>query len=254
LSSVNWGQQQNLVTIISFAATGASLLLALLAIIYAFVSNSSVSQTLSSLRDMSKEVSSASAQVSHLSQNLEEHLGMIPGFMESVESQVRETKEIVLQESQKRVILEGSPEAGTLDVTETKIDVSSFINKSSLSGLLTILGFYYAHKQKSGFNLEEFAKLITIVPEADSKAEFAYIHGFLVCMTASKLIDYNLRDDHTLTVLSLHSGFSPEFIEKRLKDKKKKYDEDEKNSILSEFLEKKPQEIKRYFEVSENNP
>lgn len=202
---------------------------------------------------MSKEVSTASDQISHLSQNLEEHLGRIPGFMESMESQVRETREIFLQERERTVILDKSTDSGTIDVTQTIIDINSFIKSSSVTGLLLLLGCSYSVKQKSGFNLEEFAKLIAVSPDADAKVQFAYIHGFLVCMIASKLIDYNLRDDQTLTVLSLHSELTPELIEERLKEKKKEYDEDEKNNILSEFLEKKPQEIKSYFQVSGNN-
>src|SRR3990172_7030487 len=96
LFTYNGGQQSDLVKHIAFAGTIVSILLALLANIYAFLSNSSVAQTLSSLRDMSKEVTLTSNRISHLSHNLEEHLGKIPGFMESMESQVRETKEMIL--------------------------------------------------------------------------------------------------------------------------------------------------------------
>lgn len=242
------GQQSDLVKYISFTGTIVSILLALLAIIYAFFSNSSVAQTLTSLRDMSKEVSTASDQISHLSQNLEEHLGRIPGFMESMESQVRETREIFLQERERTVILDKSTDSGSIDVTQTKIDINAFVKSSSITGLLLQLGCSISVKQQSGFNLYEFSKIIASNPRDDRN--YGYVLGFLVSMSSAKLISYNLRDGGTLTVSFLNSGFITESIEERIKDRIIHYGKDEE-SKMGEYLERSLKNLKVFFQVDE---
>ncbi|WP_454982883.1 hypothetical protein [Capnocytophaga sputigena] len=105
----NFGNNTELVGYVSFAATIASIFLAVISIIYAFYSNSQLSQTLGkldnssqslektahSLDRSSQKVGDISEQLSSEIQKLNETINSIPKSMESVEKKVEETNSYI---------------------------------------------------------------------------------------------------------------------------------------------------------------
>ena len=154
----NFGNNIELVGYVSFAATIASIFLAVISIIYAFYSNSQLSQTLGkldnssqsldntahSLDSSSQKVGDISEQLSSEIQKLTETINSIPKSMKSVEKKVEETNSYIQtlyyntgikvesRESSKNInipqlLLENSPSIGV--VFSLYISYLSFKNK-----------------------------------------------------------------------------------------------------------------------------
>src|SRR5256885_13949970 len=82
LLTIRWTGIPNLVEYITFALTLTSLVLAALAIIYAFYSNSSFSQNISTLNNVSRDVSDTAKELSKATNNLSLQIESIPSQLE----------------------------------------------------------------------------------------------------------------------------------------------------------------------------
>jgi len=79
LITVKWSQVPNLAQLITFALTLSSLILATLAITYAVYSNSSLSESISTLNNVSKDISETSNGISQAASDLAAKIETIPG-------------------------------------------------------------------------------------------------------------------------------------------------------------------------------
>ena len=96
LASVRFGNIPNLGDRLSFALTLASLLLAILAIGYNVVSNTSFSQTISTLNEVSRDVSETAKGISIAAKDLAIKIETIPTRLESMEGRLTESQSHVI--------------------------------------------------------------------------------------------------------------------------------------------------------------
>ncbi|HEY6331178.1 MAG TPA: hypothetical protein VI756_17760 [Blastocatellia bacterium] len=83
-----FGDNGNVVTYVSFASTMASLILAVVAILYAFISNASLSQNITAINNAASDVSAQAKQLSEASTELTGKIEGIPPSIKSVETKV----------------------------------------------------------------------------------------------------------------------------------------------------------------------
>jgi hypothetical protein len=158
--AVKWGAIEDLVKYITFGLTLTSLFLALVAIFYAIVSNTSLSQHLGNLGNATRSVSDTTATLSRMSDMLEEKLAEIPRLIRGVELKVDQTRADIANER------------STLENTESTVDdsgsssppidvaklVSFFIDKSSFGGLVALYTAQLAYRTKKPFVPEDVWK------------------------------------------------------------------------------------------------
>ncbi len=95
LLTIQWGSIPDLSDRISFALTLASLLLAILAIVYSIMSSSSWAQTIGTLRGISDDVTVTTAELGEATANLREEIKSIPERLGGLEGKVTETHSFV---------------------------------------------------------------------------------------------------------------------------------------------------------------
>jgi hypothetical protein len=180
LITVKWRQIPNLAELITFALSLSSLILAILAIGYAFYSNSSFSQNISTLNNASRDVSDTAIEISRAAEELAQKIEFIPSKLERMEGKVEQTNILLRQYSEKQ-------EAQIPDQHEMKAagEISeSFVSKTSMSGLFILYACSVAYSKGIPFNLEDFCKTVgNIIPK--------YAEGFLVAINSAGLLTYN---------------------------------------------------------------
>lgn len=143
LFTFNFGNQDKLVDYISFALTITSLFLALISIIYAFYSNSSLSQTLVQLNDASKKVDKASSKLSLSTIALNQKIENIPIILNKLEGKLDNTHNLVNEVYLKGIIPQ--------KVSETDIPeeiFKKFFTYASPSGLVALYATSLSYKKK----------------------------------------------------------------------------------------------------------
>lgn len=173
LVSIQWSKISDLANLISFAATIASLLLATLTIIYAYLSNASLSSNLFKINEASDNMSIISGKLSLISDEIIERLGSlgeeVRGLPDKIQSAIEEkrTKETKTEKHEK----------GNINAI-----VDDYISYISLSGKLLILSIILSFKTKKAFSLQDLASKIGTGTD--------YAKGFIVASTSVGLFDY----------------------------------------------------------------
>lgn len=176
LITVKWVEIPSLVQYLTFALTVTSLVLAMLAIVYSFYSNTTFSQTIGTLNSVSKDVATSAKELNESTIALSRQVEAIPSRLLVMESKVEETKGILQQMSTKQVDVV-KPTQKTLDEV-----AEGFLPRSSLSGLMIIYVCSVAHGKAKPFHLENLCKTLTIA------SDHKYLYGFLVATTSAGLL------------------------------------------------------------------
>ncbi len=154
LLTVKWGAISELVKYITFGLTLTSLFLALIAIFYAIISNSSFSKHIGGLRAASDSVTSSAASLDRMLSDLEEKISELPGLIRGVEQKVDLTRKEISRSATEatptdREISSSGPN-GKLEGVE--VDVKSFIDRSSFSGMLALHTVQLAYQTRKPFS------------------------------------------------------------------------------------------------------
>ena len=231
LVTVNWSNIPKLVEYITFSLTLTSLVLAILAIIYSFLSNSSLSQTLGSLTNLSKIASQSSKELSYATEKLLDEVSIIPTRIQDVEGKLDQT----------HVMLKEMGEQSTKNVEATPVDkikdvdFNAYLASSSFSGLMFTHICYIAEKQGKGFKLNELSEKI-------SAFTLNYIQGYSIALKSCGLLTYKMSNDIISSV-----DINDLIGEKSLSEMKSRI-KDHKDKKTKEFFQENLEQVLSYFE------
>lgn len=180
-ATVNWGAIEGLVGYITFALARASLLLSLLAIVYAFISGNTLSQNLGMLSQASQDISGSSANILQSSSDLEVRIAAIPQLIGEVGERVSATQKMIeeLQFQNQPPMESQAPEPQAPDFSSITAELAT---RSSPYGLITTYGLALAYNQGAGFDYQELSQIIF----DDSKD---YFHGWSMALDAFQFLD-----------------------------------------------------------------
>lgn len=168
LMTVDFGNNQNLLSYLSFALTFTSLFLSLLAIIYAFYSNSSFSDTISTLNKSSNDIASNSRNLEEITKELDRKFEKFPLLMKAIEEKVDLTNAFLADQYERNNI---APNMQT-DKDLPQPIVESFFEYCSTMGLYALYATYLNYKNDRTFTLKALNEVTEMLP-----AEYTY--GFL---------------------------------------------------------------------------
>jgi ABC-type multidrug transport system fused ATPase/permease subunit len=189
LLTVKWGCIQGLVDYISFGLTLTSLFLALIAIIYAIISNTTFSQHLGTLRSASQGVSEVAVGLNRVTTMLDSKIQELPTLIRNVESKLDETRKEIREHTFKQdtsaAIPKGNPP--TPEGFDIKEFLSAFLKSTSFNGLLALYTAQLANSSKKPFD-------ITKVWEG-SPMNTNYGYGYLIACSSVGFINHTTKDD-----------------------------------------------------------
>ena len=180
LVTVRWSQIPNLADLITFALTLSSLILAALAIGYAVYSNSSFSQSIATLNNVSRDVSETAKDISRATEDLSQKIEFIPSKLERMEDKVEQTNIMLRQYSERQ-------EGQIPDQDERRAAgeiVDSFVAKISMSGIYILYSCALAYTKKVPFDLEDLSQTI-------DHLQRSYAQGFLIATDSAGLLTFN---------------------------------------------------------------
>jgi len=231
LVTVKWADIPQLVQYITFSLTVTSLVLAVLAIVYAFVSNDSLGRTLSA-------VGEASRQVHDATNTLRAELTKIPSSLQTMEAKLdsalhreEEPEQAPTAVSEKAKSSEAPAKVLTIDEI-----ASSFINITSLWGLVLVYAFSMAYERKFAFKMSELV-------DTTERLDRGYANGFLVAMRSARLMSYTLAHD-VVNVTAMHETLKAKSRES-LKDRIAKL-EVKQNALYQDLLDR----VEEFFQKS----
>jgi hypothetical protein len=201
LVSFRWSALEGFTTYLNVAATLNALIVGVLAIIYSFLSNGSINQSLGSVQSASSQMGAVSSEMQAAVRNaqvlqekadarteklhdliidMQSGLGELASTTEKIAGSVDSISDRI-SNSQKSAPKEQDPlfstgQEDSIDIKESRYAV--FIRKSSPLGLLSV----YAALQASRSSLYvDFQKLVP-------KSNYDYVWGFLVASSSSGIV------------------------------------------------------------------
>jgi len=188
LITVKWGSVDDLVKYITFGLTLTSLFLALIAIVYAIISNTSFSQHLGSLRSATESVSGTTASLTRMSDILETKLAEIPDLIRGVELKVDQTREEVARSSdvKEKPVIESESRKGPKLIDSLAELIPSFLSSSSFNGRLALYTVQLAYKTKKPFKMDEVW--------AGTGLSREYGYAYIVATGSFEIIDFAEKD------------------------------------------------------------
>lgn len=240
LISVKWGKIDKLVEYITFALTLTSLVLALLAIIYAVFSNSKFVQNITTLTNISDEVKNSSKELSQATEELKSKIDVIPSSIKDVQSKASETHELLMEMSKKSEKSASNDEMNNKLKSEETITkkelLTSLLDYSSFNGKLIMYASFLSLEKKESFSLDELFQ--------DSKD---YMLGFFISLASVGIIKYT-KKDNIVTVLYL-SELIKEKISDIIIESAESYDKKNEKTVEDEYSwVRQVNEVTKYFE------
>jgi hypothetical protein len=172
LLALTWSREDELVRYVSFAASITSLVVGILAILYAFYSNATLAGTLSGIRDAAGSVVAATDE-------LRTQMLDIPGALRGVEERVTETREMLAVLTKTT----GVPQEPVVD-SEGDERPRHFLSVMSAAGKLLLHAFKLALEKGQDMDLAKYQEITSVAPGLE------YNRGILVAAAAGGLLDY----------------------------------------------------------------
>jgi hypothetical protein len=188
LATVHWAGIRDLAQYLNFGATLTSMVLALVAIIYAFVSNSSAGERIGALRSVASEVSETARAMTATAARLDTQIASLPELVKDVGAKVTETYDAVtsLKEATERPTSGAAssapsptPASPIYDACADKV-ADRVLDKGSLMGHWILYAASIAFTKKIGFDLAELSK--------DTALSSDYCHGWLLASEHGELL------------------------------------------------------------------
>jgi len=184
LATIKWASIPTLTEYITFGLTLTSLILAILAIIYAFLSNSSFAATISQINASASAMSSVKEEVKRATEALTVEVATLPRALAGLSSQVGSTYALVSQLTQPSPAYPSGPEFNA-DPTF----IQYFLDRISVTGTLTLYACAFAHKRNVTFNRKDLSAAVRALDED-------YVYGFLVASSSARIMDYDQSGDN----------------------------------------------------------
>jgi hypothetical protein len=166
---IRWSIYPNFVDRVNFSASLASLILAVLAIVYAFISNQSFNDAVARLEGASRAATDNNARLEASLELVKKMSGRIETFDDKL-SRIASTPPPGAK-------ADPLPEPGSSPMIDAVKLVNGIIGAGSWNGLKVIKACQLANLQKRTFNLREMCAL-------DQRVSFDYAYGYLIAMTA----------------------------------------------------------------------
>lgn len=247
LMAVRWVEIPKLVELITFALTLTSLVLALLAIVYAVYSNTSFSQNITTLNNASREISGTAESINHAAEDLAKKIEAIPSRLASMEVKVEQTNVLLKQYSERQNVqpLNKEEEKAASEIADV------FLERIALMGLFFLYAYSIAHTKNKPLNMVELSSILEF-PSDD------YAAGVLTATSAAGLINYKATagvvnitgvNERILHLLSI-------VVDKRTieVDAARLSDDHIGKEEFIQWLSKLKQKIERYFESDKDLP
>lgn len=182
LSTLRFSGSIELVSYISFASTISSLFLAIIAIIYSFVSNNSLNQTIGQFSNITDQITKNANTISEVTNNLDKKIEQIPEYIKTVEENTNETLGIV-----KDWAINNSKSSPDLNEKDSSFDlnnsqIESYLIQSSFAGKI----LFYACKLSTVKGKELNLSILTEVNMEE------YLAGYLISSSALDLLEYEI--------------------------------------------------------------
>jgi len=243
-NAVDWSRIPQLVTLISFAATLTSLILAFLAIIYAYYSNSTFATNISTFNQVSNTVSQQANKLSDISNLILKELGDNASSMKVIDENIKKLPETLNTKMQ--ALSDSGQEKEKEEKSEQKNTdafVDNFLARSSFTGLLALHMACLSKKTLIAFNLKDLTNLI---PSYD----FNYIYGFLIASFSAGLLSFK-EANGLWNIISVNSHLD-KIICKALYERAKLLDEKFKLAPSKSLDDIKV--VEKYFSIDNKQP
>jgi uncharacterized protein YoxC len=201
LVTVRFADVPNLSERLNFGLTVSSLILAILAIIYAIYSNSSLIKNSTVMNEAARDISATSRALSSVVTELTNTTEPIPSKLQSIEEMLSKSSEAIAQNPIEDKLEEPSIEklqaeaalelsekvtAGSISQNVEKVDpdelVKAFTGRASIDGLIICYALIHTYERKVPMNLPEFMA-------ATEVSDVKYASGFVVGIHAMNLIN-----------------------------------------------------------------
>ena len=187
LLTFKWAEIPNLGNYLNFALGVASLVLAVVAIVYAFYANNSFNVTVSKLESAATTIKDETSDLEKAVHGLELQLKDIPAKLLSLEGQVSKTHALVEASSQQPKV-EAIPQNPDISVEQFANQViERFLVVSSWNGLKAMYLCLVACERQKEFDLREWTIL-------DQTISYDYAYGFLISASSAGFFDHTMQD------------------------------------------------------------
>lgn len=200
LFSVNVGANEKFVGLFNFALTISSILLALVAIVYSFISNSTISKNLYGITDSANKISLVSDELEDTTNKLLTKMDEVPLLLKGMDKKVDDSIQIMKEiKTDKENVNLTSLNFGELPVeskeSETNISWNNFLKSNSLSYLTFLFALSLSYKTKKPFDFESYIK--------NNHGDKDYLFGGKVIFNALGIIELTEKDN-VWNVLSMN--------------------------------------------------
>lgn len=212
--TVNWASIEGLVQYFSFALTLSSLILAILAITYAFQSTGSLSRSIEKISDSSVAIKTSADELRKTNRKLHEELAKIPGGIRAVEERVAETRGVVEKLAEKRYPQPGANLAEAADHDSLSSDVVvRFLDNSSITGLAILYAVALSKETNTAFAAHE-------LPEdpLTNSLNVDYMLAYAISAAALGLFAFEIDAKRRWVIKDVHPVML-EWVGEKLKEK-----------------------------------
>ena len=267
-----WTEKNDFTVYLTNIATAVSLVLGLVAIFYAFISNNNLSKSIGNISNISHSITKVESKFSNflessveLSNNSKSSVNHIKIASNKIEKNLQTLIEILSKINEKTEFLQQTVNTIPDDLKRLRLDIEdsrikntdkispqtspesvinhySFLNKSSLTGNYLLFAAYLAHKHKKPLSLGKLQEIF-----ASSKD---YFRGFLIASTSAGLVDYEHEDENDAENYKITSitGIIDDQYENQILEDAKNLHED---SIGYEVTQEQLKKLKNYFSNQE---
>jgi len=194
LVAVEWSKIPNLMEYISFALTLSSLLLAILAIIYSIISNTSLTKVMHNIDSTSNSLKTTSDKIELGHKNLLSEVKKIPNSIDIVDQNVNSTKSLIEHFALKK---NKTYESENFDLSDEHIQ--DFIDNSSLLGLYSLLCLSLSFTTKTSFRYEHICD-----SDESLKKSLEYFNAYFVSASANKMFSFKFDGQERFIITRVH--------------------------------------------------
>lgn len=227
---VNNDNATDIVSYISFASTLSSLLLSVVAIIYAIVSNNKGDAQYQKIDRASDRISMSVDRFSSISESLS-------GNINSILTKLDEIK--VISNETKNAITNVGTSQSKIDTGVSNVDVVNLVNGyiagGSISGNMSLLACVYSSEQNMPYNL-------TLLFGNNA----AYCYGYIVASSALGII--SSRQSGDLIIVDNYLPMIKDMLLEQINNMIDRFPESDKNN-----LKKQLETIRNYFKIKEED-
>lgn len=227
LSTVNFGSNQKIVEYFTFALTVSSLLLALIAIIFSFISNSTVSKNMYSITESARKISTETDRLHNSTQLIINKFDSIPTILAGVDKKVEDSLNIIqdMQNAQgvSNVVINEMKTISNTPLSENGI--KTMLLKLSLSYLDFLYAITLSFKHKIPFDRTDHLDF--------TKNSDEYTFGGEIIFQALDLYQVKKNDRNIWNILDVNQ-YVVDNIEDAIYEQSKILDEERKKVFGNE--------------------